>query len=329
MARFVSIRTGARLHFGLLTNRPVRGREFGGIGLLVSEPGWHLEAEDADSPTIEVSTLAARANPETAERVAAFVACYRKSSAIEQRPLRIRVEAAIPGHQGLGSGTQLALTVAKALAVLSDDDASAIDLARRIQRGRRSAIGIWGFEHGGFLVDGGKRSGDGIGELVARLDIPADWRFLLVTPASEIGLSGADEIAAFGSLPVMSEATTGRLCQMILMNLLPALAQSNFEEFASALFEYGRLVGEYFEPIQGGVFASQQVRELAGRLSDLGLPLPVQTSWGPTCAIPCRSRDEAQSLADQIAALPRMESLQQRIVAPLNQPARVQFKATP
>ena len=173
------------------------------------------------------------------------------------------------------------------------------------------------------MVDGGKRSGDGIGELVARLDIPADWRFLLVTPAAVVGLSGADEIAAFGSLPVMSEATTGRLCQMVLMNLLPALAQGNFDEFASALFEYGRLVGEYFEPIQGGVFASEQVSELAERLSDLGLPLPVQTSWGPTCAIPCRSNDEAQTLAHQIAALPRMESLQQQIVAPLNQPASV------
>ena len=87
---------------------------------------------------------------------------------------RFVVERAIPPHSGLGSGTQLALSVARALAELHGVIASPPDLARAVGRAKRSAVGTWTFAGGGFVVEGGRRTGldDNAGPLLARQRVP-------------------------------------------------------------------------------------------------------------------------------------------------------------
>lgn len=313
----VSVKTGARLHFGLLANRPQAGREFGGIGMMVDQPGWTLTVARSERDEIHVAPAVARANAEAERRAMQFLARYRERCPLAPSACRIDIDAAIPGHQGLGSGTQLGLAIAKAMAVLEGADGSSVELARRIGRGRRSAIGIWGFDLGGFLVDGGKLPNDDIGSLVGRFDVPREWRFVLVSPLAQVGLSGAEELAAFGSLAPMTESTTQRLSQLVLTSLLPALGQGGFDEFATSLFEYGRVVGEYFAPAQGGVFASSLMAKLADELLQRGLARPVQTSWGPTCAVPCRSLDEALRAQNEVTSILGANAVETRLVEPL------------
>src|SRR4051812_28896696 len=104
----------SRLHFGLF-NVPALGeaeagvRAFGGVGLMVDQPGVVVVVRPAESWQFE-GTLASRAQ---------FFATRFMLSLPEERrrPFQVLVERCPAEHAGLGVGTQLGLAVAKALAV--------------------------------------------------------------------------------------------------------------------------------------------------------------------------------------------------------------------
>src|SRR5207237_9270511 len=96
------------------------------------------------------------------------------------KPCAIEVRGRGPEHAGLGSGTQLGLAVARALnLVWGVRQLDATTLAASVGRGLRSALGVHGFEHGGFLVEGGKRDRTAIGPLLTRLPFPENWPIIL------------------------------------------------------------------------------------------------------------------------------------------------------
>src|SRR5262249_7019579 len=66
---------------------------------------------------------------------------------------RVEIAEAIPGHAGLGSGTQLALTLAAAIRALHHMPLDVRGDALRLGRGRRSGVGIGLFYSGGIVVD--------------------------------------------------------------------------------------------------------------------------------------------------------------------------------
>lgn len=82
--RRVTVSTGSRLHFGLLTHRPKSGREFGGVGVMIDSPGWTItvsvatDYSDDISDRIVVADSAAAACPETARRVIRIVERFRQ-----------------------------------------------------------------------------------------------------------------------------------------------------------------------------------------------------------------------------------------------------------
>jgi beta-RFAP synthase len=147
----VFVETSARLHFGVLDLRGSRGRWFGGIGASTKYPTLRVSAAPAE-------TLVAHG--EDADRAREFARLF-----LAHHDLRggaaIHVHGMLPAHVGLGSGTQLALAVARALAELYGLDTDARSLARAVGRGKRSAIGTWTFDDGGLVVEGGRRAGSG------------------------------------------------------------------------------------------------------------------------------------------------------------------------
>jgi beta-RFAP synthase len=249
-------------------------RQFGGVGLMVDKPGLAVQIEAAKEWS-STGPLAGRAL-EFAKR---FVGSLPVAA---QRPFRIQVEHAPPEHIGLGVGTQLALSVAKAIAVqLGFADWPATELARRIGRGERSAIGVHGFDHGGLIVEGGKLPGEALSPLVGRFEFPAEWSVLLVTP--EVGSSwhGVRERLAMAQLgPTFRE--TEQLCRIVLTGILPALASKDIDAFGDALYEFNARVGDLFAPVQGGRYASPAVAECVAQLRGLGIKGVGQSSWGPT-----------------------------------------------
>jgi beta-ribofuranosylaminobenzene 5'-phosphate synthase len=289
----VRVEAPARLHFGILDLRGHRGRRFGGIGAAVPTPSVCLEATPDDRITAE--------GPD-AGRVQEYARRYLDARGI-RAGAHLRVLRAIPPHVGLGSGTQLALSVARALAELYGQSAEPLALARAVGRGLRSAIGTWTFALGGFVLEGGRRPGsDAVAPLISRLPIPAAWRAVIAIPESAPGLSGAAESEAFRQLPPPDEREVERVAHLVLMQLLPALAEADLTAFGAALTEVQQITGGWFAPAQGGAFASGLTRDLVQRMGEFGAAGVGQSSWGPTVYGLVPHPDAGRDLAQRIRA---------------------------
>jgi beta-RFAP synthase len=205
-----------------------------------------------------------------------------------------------------------------------EDDPSLSVLARRAGRGLRSAVGIYGFGLGGLIVEAGKLAADEISPLAARVEFPAAWRVVLVAPRGAAGISGTDESRGFSRLAPMPESLTDHLCRIALTEILPAATQHNFARTSESIGQFGRLVGEYFAPVQGGIFAHEKMRGLAAQLTSRGIRGVGQTSWGPTLFILTASEQTAHELVADLAHEPQVADCEITIAAPLNRGAKVE-----
>jgi beta-ribofuranosylaminobenzene 5'-phosphate synthase len=269
----VFVEAPSRLHFGVLDLRGSLGRRFGGLGAAIPSPSLLVEvAPLGDGVTAE--------GPD-AERAAGFARRFLEHHGL-RRGARVVVHRRIPAHSGLGSGTQLGLSVARALAELHGLPAEPTGLARAVSRGRRSAIGTWAFALGGFIVEGGRRPGDeGVAPLIGRYEMPAGWRCVVAVPPGRPGLSGEAEATAFARLPPPPDPEVERVSHLVLMQLLPALVQADLDGFGAALSEVQRITGAWFAPQQGGVFAPGPGEDLIRHLAGWGAAGVGQSSWGP------------------------------------------------
>ena len=290
-SRSVFVEAPSRLHMGLIDPGGELGRRFGGIGAALEAPSLLIEARPAERLSAE---------GEEDQRVLVYARRYLDRHRIEEGAW-LRVHRAIPAHSGLGSGTQLALATARALAALFDRPFDAPGLAEATGRAQRSAIGTWAFEHGGFLLEGGRRvPGDGPAPLLLRRPMPADWRCVLAIPDAPPGLSGPAEEDAFRDLPAPPAELVGRVAHLILMVILPALVEEDLTTFGSGLTDVQRLVGEMFRPVQGERFAHALVTELVDELLAGGAAGAGQSSWGPAVYGLVRGEEAARGLAGRI-----------------------------
>jgi beta-RFAP synthase len=285
----IRVRAASRLHFGLFAPPPgetpagfwanvhgqevVPARRFGGVGLMVQAPGLEVSAAPAEGWSAEGPM---------AERALAFAQQIARTLP-EARPHRLVVARGAPEHMGLGTGTQLGLAVACALAASHRLDLSAEELARRVGRGRRSALGVYGFARGGFLVEAGKRAAEAVAPLAARQDFPPEWRVVLVLPPWGQGLHGDAEGRALAGLHERSwpRAQTDALCRLVLLGMLPALAERDLRGFGEALYDFNRRVGEAFRAVQGGPYTHPRAAEVVEFVRQQGVPGVGQSSWGP------------------------------------------------
>ena len=73
-------------------------------------------------------------------------------------------------------------------------------------------LGMHGFLQGGLLVEAGQSSSARLAPLVARAELPENWRVLLVIPADEQGWHGPREIEAFASSPARTDRHSATPC---------------------------------------------------------------------------------------------------------------------
>jgi beta-RFAP synthase len=318
MSREVVVTTGARLHFGFFAHGQRGQRQFGGAGVMVDRPGFVVRTSCAAHDNLQCGSWTGRVEELLSRLRAAGPREFAGQS------LRVEIASAPPAHAGLGSGTQLAMALAKAVTVLSSEtDLTHTELARRAGRGRRSAIGLHGFRDGGLLVEAGKRAPEEISPLVARVEFPEEWRFILVRPRGATGISGTDESSEFCRLAPMSHELTANLCAVALTEILPAAIEHDFARASQSIGRFGRMVGEYFAPVQGGVIAHMQMRQLAESLQSRGIDGIGQSSWGPTLFVLCPNSAFAQDLAAELSTAPAAADCEITVAAPLNRGAIV------
>lgn len=294
----VVVRTPSRLHFGLTSlGHDHTTPQFGGVGAMIEGPAVCLRIEPAD----EFS-----ATGPLRERVELFATTISQRWQLSALPaVKIEVVTAPREHIGLGAGTQLGHAVAAGLGeALGRAWRDPHRLARLTQRGRRSAVGTYGFLLGGLIVDGGHAEGETLGRLVHRSDLPTAWRFVLFMPRTDIGCAGSAEEQAFAKLPPVARDVTVELERIAMDELVPAAETANFHMFSDALYRYGTLAGGCFAPVQGGVFGSPRTTALIAWLRHQGLAGVGQSSWGPTVFALEANQQSAEQLAAEFACYP-------------------------
>ena len=321
----VDVVAPARLHLGFLDLNGGLGRRFGSLGLTIDTFATRLHVERSAELCAEGPG---------AERALAYARAFLESRGLPARA-RISIEEAIPGHAGLGSGTQMALAVGTALERLNTEPSGADPLDSRaiadaLGRGRRSGIGIGAFDQGGFIVDCGRGDQDQVPPLALRIPFPADWRVLLLLDQRNQGIHGERELRAFAELPEFPEATVGRLCRVLLMQVVPGLLEDRLEPVAEGIREIQRAVGEHFAPAQGGCFASPAVAAALDWATEQGLRGSGQSSWGPTGFVLTEDEDRARWLEQGLKRrFGDLSPLRYRICAARNQGAAVSTNLAP
>ena len=288
--RSVTVTAPARLHLGFLDLHGGLGRQFGSVGVAVE--GFHTRLRVSGAETTSVAGAE--------ERNRTLVILGRLAETWPLPPVRVEILETIPAHSGLGSGTQLGLALGVAVARLLGRGEDARAVAKRLERGARSGIGLGAFLTGGFLVDGGRGPGDEPPPIISRLVFPATWRLLLILDENGRGLSGEAERTAFRHLPPFPSAAAADLCRLTLMRLLPAIAEADLAAAGLAIGELQRVVGDYFAPAQGARFTSPTVAELLGWIEDQGFVGVGQSSWGPTGFALLPDEATAQRLRQEI-----------------------------
>jgi len=283
----IAVSAPARLHFGMLDPVGLGPRRFGGFGVGVQWPRVLVSVR-------AVSGREVRARGPQAERAATFARQARAALGV-RGGLEVVVREAIPAHQGLGSGTKLALAIARAVSELAGAGADPALLAQASGRGMRSSVGCWTFDAPGLVVEAGVRGGE-IGPLIARVPMPAAWRCVLALPRGGEGLSGEAEERFFARCEALPRHEPP-VARLLLTALLPGLQRGDIEEFGVALSAIQREIGAIFAARQGGIFhpcSSGVVRALEA----LGARAVGQSSWGPTVYAIAESPERATALAE-------------------------------
>jgi beta-RFAP synthase len=303
----------SRLHFGLF-RVPVVGeaeagvRAFGGVGLMIEQPGVVVDVRLAESWQFE-GTLASRAQffatrfmlslqPEEMKTLSSLPTGPAGMAAFSfpedrRKPFQVLVERCPQEHTGLGVGTQLGLAVAKAMAVACGEPGlSSTELAARVGRGERSAIGVHGFDRGGLLIDAGKLPGEAVSPLLSHTSLPDAWRVVLFTPPVSGHWHGEHERRAFATASPGNPEALRKLAD----DMLSAAEQDDINAFGEAIYEFNRKAGEPFAASQGGVYASREIAELIADVRACGVCGVGQSSWGPTVFAIVPDSDTALSL---------------------------------
>ena len=288
--RKISVIAPARLHMGFIDLSGSLGRHFGSIGVALNEISTRLSVSKASQLQVN--------GPSSARAIKCTKILSEVLNVSDQ--IQIDIETAIPEHVGLGSGTQMSLAIGSALNSYYDLGLTIRDIAQLTDRGMRSGIGIGVFEQGGLVVDGGRGEETITPPVISHMDIPESWRFILVLDQRGQGLHGEQEIEAFKELPVFPHQEAARLCYLLLMQGLPAVAEQNISLFGDVITQLQHSVGEHFSSVQGGVFTSPEVAESMDWLQQQGAVAIGQTSWGPTgfCAV-----DNAQKADDLVSQM--------------------------
>lgn len=314
---------GARLHFGFQNLSLAHKRIYGGVGVAIDSPKVVLDAEPASDIVCSNDQL----------KDYAETAC----SLLEVDGIHIHPTEVLPRHVGLGSGTQHALAVLRAVAAAYELESHIREWAPALGRGGRSGVGVATFQSGGFVVDAGHpterfttqtppRGTWTVPPVLVHHSIPPTWRFVVIIPDEKTGLSGNEEDDNMRTIIEQADPNVAdELAIILTRKLIPALVTGRLREFGNAVTTFGRLNGAWYADVQGGTYrppVGAILDELADEKSLYGLG---QSSWGPAIygITSVEHASEARRVASQALATHGIDAAI-RFVSPRNSGVMVQ-----
>lgn len=328
----LEVRTGSRLHFGLLELAEGQPLRYGGLGLMVELPSLLIR--------IHTGINDGRTDDDLSERIHAVLR-QRSVLGVHSIPDGVHVELLTPIriHSGLGFGTQFACAVATGLELFSQlqnahlqvssewhilhetigfgQSLEVAQLAAWSGRGRRSSIGLHGFLHGGLILDRGhaQSSAVDVEEACAAeassqpstrsiatsgLILPIDWRAVLIIPRDANRISGPRECELLDAASVYPNAQRDRMYMLAQQCLDYSTGAGDFAGFVDSIDQYTLLAAQLFVNVQGGLYGGSAIARAVESAKQCGLSGVGQSSWGPTVFGFAPDEDSARAIAGRI-----------------------------
>ena len=286
------IKTPSRLHMTLIDLNGSYGRADGGIGLTIAKPNLCLKGEESEKG-IAIDFNESICDTNIKEE------CFKKISDSAEKicsyfnldsGFHFEVEEAYLPHSGLGSGTQISLATAKLICEHIGKNLNSVELANIVGRGGTSGVGIFSFDYGGFIVDGGhslKEKGTFLPsaaspakppQLIGRYDFPDDWGVIIAIPQADHSVTGKKEVNLFQDNCPVPIRDVEQLSHLILMNLLPFLLEKDVKSFGSVI---NRIQNLGFKKVEVGL-QPQKIKSLMEGMRELGAYGVGMSSFGPT-----------------------------------------------
>jgi len=287
----VKVSAPAHLHTGNPDLSGDMGRLYGTVGFAIERPSLEIEVTPAEKDS---------SNDEDAMR---FLKRFRES--YDFPPVEVIVKSHIPKWVGVGFHTTLALSLGRAVSELYNLNLSLEEIALAMRRGLVTALGFYAVKVGGFIYEGGfpvdKRERV-VPPLIFRGEFPEDWLFVVAipeTPRRALVEVRKREDEILGSLKKMPPELADRLSRIVLMKILPAFVEKDIKTFGSGLYQFNRLLGEFWSDYQENVYCCELVNE--GIKLMLGKAYcACQTSWGPAFYGLVRGESEAEKLKSEV-----------------------------
>lgn len=274
----LSIKTPSRIHITLIDLNAKIGRVDGGVGFALKNPFIELIAKE-DKEIVVIGKLKDIAKI-YAKKVINFLNV--------NNGIYIKIINSYEPHIGLGSETQLALAIGKAISEIYKKELSIEEIAKIVNRGGTSGIGFYAFQKGGFILDCGHRlkekndflpssfSKANPPKLILRKNFP-NWKVVLTNAKVKNKFFGKKELSIFKKYCPIPIKEVQKLSHLILMKLLPSLIEKDIENFGSAINEIQNIG---FKKIENNI-QRKETKELMRfcRKYSYGVGL---SSFGPT-----------------------------------------------
>lgn len=284
--RQVTINSPARIHLGFLDLSFTNIRNFGSLGLTISD--FETVIQIKKSKKFEIVGHSSQKALNVFNKLKKFYSFC---------PCKINILKSIPEHVGLGSGTQLALSLSLVLAKISKINIPFEEFVKVCGRGQRSSVGINCFRKGGFIVDAGKeKKSDNLSPLIFHNSWPEDWKIILLMERNIKGIYGQKEKSEFIKISKEKIQPKNNNFETLVMNIIPSIIEKNFEMFCKGISKIQKTTGEYFVEAQGGLYTSKNVEKIFMKLEKNGYEGYGQTSWGPTGFIFCKNGNEQENM---------------------------------
>ena len=282
----------ARIHLGFLELDQKLPRFFGSIGLTISNFGLKIEIRTSRNFKVTCKNKALN------RKIKLILNKFNKNFKIEFCELLVYKE--IPLHVGLGSGTQIALTVGFLISEFNSLSLTIEEIALFLKRGNRSGVGIQSFKKGGFSIDIGKKKGKKHLPLeLVNIKWPEEWKVILLFDSKTESIFGEKEITKFKKINKEYKQSYNDNYATLIQMIIPGIIEKDFYTFSKGV---NSIQGEMSKVFYGDPqkFSSYKITKIFNFISKKKNYGFGQTSWGPTGFIFCENLKKRNVLLNSL-----------------------------
>ena len=259
----VKIVANARLHFGFLNLKSSRPYSYGGMGLSID-----------NHPTILRVSRASKFKSNLKKTLRDKIFNFLCNNSLSKKICIDCIESP-QKHIGLGSGTQLILSIEEAISKFYRLNEN----INFFKRNYRSGVGINSYKNGGFIVDSPKNNLLA-NEIIFKTKFPKEWKIILLFDSEAKGLHGSSESRFFSTDTTIS--LRKKLSDLTLNEIIPSIIYKDFDTFARSLSKFQDLNSLFYSSIQKSNYLSHDIAKVIRKVSMNFNVAAGQSSWGPT-----------------------------------------------